>query len=65
MSRGVRGTFETRRATLAVKSQGRLLPVSLEIAIAVSSRATLAVKSEGRVAKVPRTPRDYKFTDAK
>ena len=51
MTRGVRGTFETRRATLAVKSQGRLLPSSLEIAIAVSSRATLAVKSEGRVAK--------------
>ena len=49
--RGVRGTFETCRATLAVKSQGRLLPSSLEIAIAVSSRAPLAVKSEGRLAK--------------
>ena len=47
----MRGTFETRRATLAVKSQGRLLPSSLEIAIAVSSRAPLAVKSEGRLAK--------------
>ena len=49
--RGMRGTFATCRATLAVKSQGRLLPSLLENAIAVSPRATLAVKSEGRLAK--------------
>mgnify|MGYP004267748041 CR=1 FL=1 len=48
VSRGVRGTFATGRATLVVKSQGRLLPVSLFRAIAVSSRATLSVKSRGR-----------------
>ena len=51
LTRGVRGTFATGRATLVVKSQGRLLPSSLETAIAVSSRAPLAVKTEGRLAK--------------
>ena len=45
---GFYNTFATCRVTLVVKSQGRLLDVSSETAIAVSSRATLAAKSQGR-----------------
>ena len=45
---GARGTFAACRATLVVKSQGRLLRVSLFRAIAVSPRATLSAKSRGR-----------------